>query len=124
MLLELGDDRLESQAAASRAVVPQVPLPRLKFSGPRHGEAGVSRGYSFPTSRERSVRGARGGSGGGDSNTGHGHSTQASQHLRRYHQVRIETNLCRGRQSRADRDRRHKRNSKLPHDCLLCWSHS
>src|SRR5215471_21500705 len=30
---------------------------------------------------------------------------------------RIETNLCRGRQSRADRDRRHKRNSKLPHDC-------
>lgn len=33
---------------------------------------------------------------------------------------RIETNLCRGRQSRADRYRRHKRNSKLPHDCLLC----
>src|SRR5690242_10570748 len=32
---------------------------------------------------------------------------------------RIETNLCRGRQSRADRDRRHKRNSKFPHDCLL-----
>src|SRR5262249_56604013 len=37
---------------------------------------------------------------------------------------RIETNLCRGRQSRADRDCRHKRNSKLPHDCLLCWLHS
>ena len=37
---------------------------------------------------------------------------------------RIETNLCRGRQSRSDRDCRHKRNSKLPHDCLLCWSHS
>src|SRR5215472_16247081 len=36
---------------------------------------------------------------------------------------RIETNLCRGRQSRADRDRRHKRNSKLPHDYLLCWLH-
>jgi hypothetical protein len=36
---------------------------------------------------------------------------------------RIETNLCRGRQSCADRDRRHKRNSKLTHDCPLCWSH-
>ena len=29
---------------------------------------------------------------------------------------RIETNLCRGRQGRADRDRRHKRNSKFPHN--------
>ena len=28
---------------------------------------------------------------------------------------RIETNLCRGRQSRADRYRRHKRNNKLSH---------
>src|SRR5262249_18749676 len=37
---------------------------------------------------------------------------------------RIETNLCRGRQSRTDRHRRHKRNSKLPHYCLLCWLHS
>jgi len=36
---------------------------------------------------------------------------------------RIETNLCRGRQSRADRDRRHKRNSKFPHDCLLVLVH-
>jgi hypothetical protein len=31
--------------------------------------------------------------------------------------------LCRGRQSRTDRDCRHKRNRKLTRDCLLCWLH-
>src|SRR5437868_10780344 len=36
---------------------------------------------------------------------------------------RIETDVCCSRQSRADRNCRHKRNSKLSHVCLLCWLH-
>jgi hypothetical protein len=36
---------------------------------------------------------------------------------------RIETNLCCGRHSRADRDYRHKFNNKLSRDCLLRWLH-
>jgi hypothetical protein len=36
---------------------------------------------------------------------------------------RIETDLCCSRQSRADRNCRHKRNSKLSHVLPLCWLH-